>query len=62
MAVALIGSPVLVMLDEPTSGVDPVSRRKLWDVLEDIKKRSDDRPCIILTSHSMEECEALCDK
>ncbi|KAF5274074.1 hypothetical protein FQR65_LT04472 [Abscondita terminalis] len=61
MAIALIGSPLLVMLDEPTSGVDPVSRRKLWDTLNVIQHQ-EIKPSIILTSHSMEECEALCNK
>lgn len=61
MAVALIGNPLLVMLDEPTSGVDPVSRRKLWDTLTAIQ-RHEVKPSILLTSHSMEECEALCNK
>lgn len=61
MAVALIGTPLLVMLDEPTSGVDPVSRRKLWDTLNTIQQQ-EVKPSIILTSHSMEECEALCNK
>lgn len=61
MALALIGNPLLVMLDEPTSGVDPVSRRKLWDTLTAIQRQTV-KPSILLTSHSMEECEALCNK
>ncbi|KAF5283869.1 hypothetical protein FQA39_LY04689 [Lamprigera yunnana] len=61
MAVALIGDPLVIMLDEPTSGVDPVSRRKLWDVVKLIQQQ-DVKPSIIVTSHSMEECEALCNK
>ncbi|XP_047110492.1 phospholipid-transporting ATPase ABCA1-like isoform X1 [Schistocerca piceifrons] len=56
-AVALIGNPPIVFLDEPTSGVDPVSRRKLWNVLGKIHKTGQ---AVVLTSHSMEECEALC--
>ena len=55
--IALIGDPPLVLLDEPTSGMDPVARRHLWDVLNSVR---DTGRCIILTSHSMEECEALC--
>ncbi|CAL4148549.1 unnamed protein product, partial [Meganyctiphanes norvegica] len=55
--VALIGDPPLVLLDEPTSGMDPVARRLLWDVLSNVR---DSGRSIILTSHSMEECEALC--
>lgn len=60
MAIALIGSPLLVMLDEPTSGVDPVSRRKLWDTLSTAKEEQ--KLSVLLTSHSMDECEALCNK
>ncbi|KAG0722164.1 ATP-binding cassette sub-family A member 3 [Chionoecetes opilio] len=55
--VALVGDPPLVLLDEPSSGMDPVARRLLWDVLTSVR---DGGRSIILTSHSMEECEALC--
>lgn len=56
-AMALIGDPPIVFLDEPTSGVDPVARRNLWNVLIRCQKSGQ---AIVLTSHSMEECEALC--
>ncbi|XP_067006390.2 phospholipid-transporting ATPase ABCA3 isoform X2 [Anabrus simplex] len=56
-AVALVGDPPIVYLDEPTTGMDPVAKRHLWNV---ICKVRDSGRCIILTSHSMEECEALC--
>jgi len=56
-AIALIGDPPVVFLDEPTTGVDPVARRNLWDTLGRCQKSGQ---AIILTSHSMEECEALC--
>merc|ERR1711953_700769 len=56
-AIALIGRPSMVFLDEPTSGMDPGARRFLWNcVLEMIRGGQS----VILTSHSMEECEALC--
>ncbi|KAG8254007.1 hypothetical protein J6590_017388 [Homalodisca vitripennis] len=58
-AMALIGDPSVVFLDEPTAGVDPVSRRKLWDVLAQCQRTGQ---AIVLTSHSMEECEALCSR
>ncbi|XP_054279050.1 phospholipid-transporting ATPase ABCA1-like [Macrosteles quadrilineatus] len=58
-AMALIGDPAVVFLDEPTAGVDPVSRRRLWDVLARCQKTGQ---AIVLTSHSMEECEALCSR
>ncbi|XP_037074307.1 ATP-binding cassette sub-family A member 3-like [Pollicipes pollicipes] len=56
-AVALVGDPPIVFLDEPTTGMDPVARRLLWDVICRIRAAG---RSIILTSHSMEECEALC--
>ncbi|XP_065191638.1 phospholipid-transporting ATPase ABCA3-like [Sycon ciliatum] len=56
-AVALVGDPPIVFLDEPTSGMDPGARRFLWDVLANVMRAG---RSIVLTSHSMEECEALC--
>ncbi|XP_046658645.1 phospholipid-transporting ATPase ABCA3-like [Homalodisca vitripennis] len=56
-AVALIGYPPIVFLDEPTAGVDPFGRRNLWEILNASK---DMGQAILLTSHSMRECEALC--
>jgi len=58
-AMAMIGDPALLLLDEPTSGVDPVSRHQFWGILEKIR---DSGQSIILTSHSMDECEALCSR
>ncbi|XP_037086261.1 ATP-binding cassette sub-family A member 7-like [Pollicipes pollicipes] len=56
-AIALIGDPPLVFLDEPTSGMDPKARRLLWTCVTDVVRSG----CsVVLTSHSMEECEALC--
>lgn len=56
-AVALLGNPVIVYLDEPTTGCDPGSKRNLWDVMCNVRESG---KTIVLTSHSMEECEALC--
>ncbi|KAH9488682.1 ATP-binding cassette sub- A member 3 [Bulinus truncatus] len=56
-AIALIGDPPFIMLDEPSSGMDPKARRQLWNVLSQV--RSSGRT-LVLTSHSMEECDALC--
>ncbi|KAG1683894.1 ATP-binding cassette sub-family A member 17 [Nymphon striatum] len=58
-AVALIGDSPIVFLDEPTAGVDPVARRLMWKSICDIK---DSGRSVLLTSHSMEECEALCER
>ena len=44
-------------MDEPSSGVDPASRRKLWNIIRNVQKKGQS---IILTSHSMEECDELC--
>lgn len=54
-----MGDPPVILLDEPSTGVDPVARRRLWDAISSIKKRGQ---AVVLTSHSMEECEALCDR
>ncbi|XP_076143257.1 phospholipid-transporting ATPase ABCA1b [Alosa pseudoharengus] len=56
-AIALIGGPPVVFLDEPTTGMDPKARRALWDCIHSIIKEG---RSVVLTSHSMEECEALC--
>lgn len=56
-AIALIGSPAVVYLDEPTTGMDPGAKRRLWEVLTRYRMNG---KTIVLTSHSMEECEALC--
>uniref|UniRef100_A0A674D8X2 P-type phospholipid transporter n=1 Tax=Salmo trutta TaxID=8032 RepID=A0A674D8X2_SALTR len=56
-AMALIGCPPVVFLDEPTTGMDPKARRFLWDCILSVIKEG---RSVILTSHSMEECEALC--
>uniref|UniRef100_A0A3P8V3D5 P-type phospholipid transporter n=1 Tax=Cynoglossus semilaevis TaxID=244447 RepID=A0A3P8V3D5_CYNSE len=56
-AMSLIGGPPVVFLDEPTTGMDPKARRALWDCIHSVIKEG---RSVILTSHSMEECEALC--
>uniref|UniRef100_A0A8C8M6A1 P-type phospholipid transporter n=1 Tax=Oncorhynchus tshawytscha TaxID=74940 RepID=A0A8C8M6A1_ONCTS len=56
-AIAMIGCPALVLLDEPTTGMDPHSRRFLWTAIMSVIQ---DGRAVVLTSHSMEECEALC--
>lgn len=65
VACATIGAPQIVFLDEPSTGMDPVARRDLWKVISRmIAGRSDmpesQKPSVILTTHSMEECESLC--
>jgi ATP-binding cassette, subfamily A (ABC1), member 3 len=58
VALAFIGSPQIVLLDEPSSGMDPSMRRTLWN---EITKLREDR-VVILTTHSMEEADALCSR
>ncbi|KAH8238979.1 hypothetical protein KR038_011395 [Drosophila bunnanda] len=58
-AMAMIGAPTLVLLDEPTTGVDPISRRFLWQCIKDFQGQE---RTVVLTSHSMDECEELCNR
>lgn len=58
-AIAMIGSPPVIFLDEPTTGIDPVSRRKIWLCIKELVQAG---RTIILTSHSLDECEALCNR
>lgn len=60
VALALLGNPPIILLDEPSAGMDPKARRFLWTVIG--KRRSDDRGLVVLTTHSMEEAEALSTK
>uniref|UniRef100_A0A452IFN2 P-type phospholipid transporter n=1 Tax=Gopherus agassizii TaxID=38772 RepID=A0A452IFN2_9SAUR len=56
-AIALLGAPPVIFLDEPTTGMDPRARRFLWNCILGVIKEG---RSVVLTSHSMEECEALC--
>ncbi|XP_067683948.1 phospholipid-transporting ATPase ABCA3-like [Haliotis asinina] len=56
-AIALVGDPAFIMLDEPSTGMDPKARRQLWNVLSQVRECG---RTLVLTSHSMEECDALC--
>ena len=59
LACALVGDPDLFFLDEPTTGLDPQSRRQLWDLIENFKA---ERRTVIITTHYMDEAEQLCDR
>lgn len=59
VATALVGDPELLFLDEPTTGLDPQSRRQLWDVIRAIKDRG---RSVVITTHYMDEAERLCDR
>jgi ABC-2 type transport system ATP-binding protein len=59
LACALVGNPELLFLDEPTTGLDPQSRRQTWDIVEGLKARG---RTVLLTTHYMEEAARLCDR
>jgi ABC-2 type transport system ATP-binding protein len=59
VACALVGDPLLLFLDEPTTGLDPQSRRQVWDIVNAFKRRG---RTVVLTTHYMDEAEKLCDR
>jgi ABC-2 type transport system ATP-binding protein len=59
VATALVGSPRILFLDEPTTGLDPQSRRQLWDIIRAFQKKGG---TVLLTTHYMDEAERLCDR
>ena len=59
VATALVGNPQLLFLDEPTTGLDPQSRRQLWDIVRNFQRTGG---TVLLTTHYMDEAERLCDR
>ena len=59
VATALVGNPKILFLDEPTTGLDPQSRRQLWDIIRAFQQRGG---TVLLTTHYMDEAERLCDR
>lgn len=59
LVISTIHNPKLVLLDEPTTGLDPQSRRQLWERIEAFREKGH---AVLLTTHSMEEAEAICDR
>ncbi|KAL7011780.1 hypothetical protein ACKWTF_014450 [Chironomus riparius] len=59
-ALALLGNPELIFLDECTTGVDPQARRQIWNAIKRFRDNHRLSSSIVITSHSMDECEALC--
>lgn len=60
LGIALLNDPQILLLDEPTTGLDPNARREIWDILLNLKKEKG--TTLILTTHYMEEAEQLCDR
>ena len=58
VALSTIGDPRVILMDEPTTGLDPVSRRQVWDLIQSLKQGR----VLIMTTHAMEEAELLSDK
>ncbi len=59
VATALVGNPTILFLDEPTTGLDPQSRRQLWDIIRNFQRSGG---TVLLTTHYMDEAERLCDR
>lgn len=59
IATTLVNQPVVVFLDEPTTGLDPQARRNLWELVQQIKSKG---TTVVITTHYMEEAEVLCDR
>ena len=59
VACALVGDPAILFLDEPTTGLDPQSRRELWDIIRGFRTQG---RTVLLTTHYLEEAERLCDR
>lgn len=58
IAIASVGDPKIIYLDEPTTGMDPISKRFVWKLIEQLKKDK----AIIMTTHSMDEADILSDR
>jgi ABC-2 type transport system ATP-binding protein len=59
LALAIVGRPEIVFLDEPTTGLDPHGRREIWQLIRDLR---DDGVTVVLTTHAMDEAEQLSDQ
>ena len=59
IAAALLNEPQVILLDEPTAGLDPQNKNALWEIIQKLKKQG---KTIVLTTHMMDEAEELCDR
>jgi len=60
LAIALLGNPSCLLLDEPSTGMDPHARRFMWNLIKTVT--SGQGKAVVLTTRSMEECQALCSR
>lgn len=58
IAIALVAEPKIIFFDEPTTGLDPETRRGIWDILTGLRGKM----AMVLTTHSMEEADVLCSR
>lgn len=59
IATTIVADPLIIFLDEPTTGLDPQARRNLWDIIRSLKERG---KTVVITTHYMDEAEILCDR
>lgn len=59
LACAIAGRPGILILDEPTTGVDPAARRQIWEILQELREQG---ATLLMTTHFMDEAERLCDR
>jgi ABC-type multidrug transport system ATPase subunit len=63
LAIALMGDPDILILDEPTAGVDPLNRENIWRIIQQYREHKADEPAsILLTTHHLDEADTLCDR
>jgi len=59
LGLAILNDPAILLLDEPTTGLDPAARKEIWDILKELKNQGS---TLVLTTHYMEEAETLCER
>lgn len=62
VAISMVGEPKVIFLDEPTTGLDPENKRQLWDIIIEEQKNKSRQQSVVITTHSMEEADVLCNR